>query len=393
MFLSRRNVVVLVVTALTMVLASASNAEAYVYWGNGDRPGLIGRANLDGSAPDASFITGLDLVYGLAVDGAHVYWDQNVSGTAVIGRANLDGSAPNLSFITAGAPYVNGVAVDGAHIYWDNRNAGSIGRANLDGSAPNPSFITGLGTSLVDVAVDGAHIYWGNASPGVNQGTGTIGRANLDGSAVIKGFIAATVPSESAVSNSYGPWGLDVDGAHIYWTNGDGGYIHGLTTKYRIGRADLDGSATNLSFIADAGANRPQGVAVDGAHVYWATGSGTIARADLDGGATNLSFIASGRAEALAVDALAPSSPPKIVKLKPTSAKRGVLVTISGLNFGAARGASAVKFGSKACTKYLFWSTTQIKCKVPATAKYGTVKVTVSTTVGKSNGKSFKVKR
>jgi len=51
-----------------------------------------------------------------------------------------------------------------------------------------------------------------------------------------------------------------------------------------------------------------------------------------------------------------------------------------------------VKFGSKACTTYVSWSATQIKCKVPATAKYGAVQVTVATAAGKSNAMSFTVK-
>ena len=84
---------------------------------------------------------------------------------------------------------------------------------------------------------------------------------------------------------------------------------------------------------------------------------------------------------------------PSIAGLKPASAKRGALVTISGADFGAARGTSAVKFGSTPCTKYVSWSDGRIKCKVPAKAKYGVVKVTVTTTAGKSNALSFRVKR
>jgi len=84
---------------------------------------------------------------------------------------------------------------------------------------------------------------------------------------------------------------------------------------------------------------------------------------------------------------------PSITTLKPASAKRGALVTITGTEFGAARGTSSIKFGSKTCTKYVSWSDTQIKCRVPAKAKYGAVKVTVKTTAGKSNAMSFTVKR
>jgi hypothetical protein len=84
---------------------------------------------------------------------------------------------------------------------------------------------------------------------------------------------------------------------------------------------------------------------------------------------------------------------PTIIKIKPVSGKRGATVTITGTNFGALKSAtSSVKFGSKTCTKYVSWNATQIKCKVPTTAKYGAVKVTVKTAAGTSNAKSFTVK-
>ena len=52
-----------------------------------------------------------------------------------------------------------------------------------------------------------------------------------------------------------------------------------------------------------------------------------------------------------------------------------------------------MRFGSKACTKYVSWSDTRIRCKVPAKAAFGSVKVTVKTAAGKSNAKTFRVKR
>ena len=47
----------------------------------------------------------------------------------------------------------------------------------------------------------------------------------------------------------------------------------------------------------------------------------------------------------------------------------------------------------RSCTTYVSWSAARIKCKVPFAVKYGALKVTVTTAVGTSNGKSFQVKR
>jgi sugar lactone lactonase YvrE len=192
----------------------------------------IGRANLDGTGVDQSFVPTASAAYGVAVDGAHVYWVNG--GSTTIGRANLDGSGINQAFIS-GATTPRGPAVDGAHVYWANRDSGTIGRANLDGSNPDQSFIAGADFPR-GVAVDGAHVYW------TNRDTGTIGRANLDGSN----------PDQSFITSANSPFGLAVDGAHLYWANNGNG---------RIGRANLDGSAVNQSFIT--GATFPFGVAVD----------------------------------------------------------------------------------------------------------------------------------
>ena len=121
--------------------------DARVYWADTFN-GRIGRANLDGTDVDPSFITGIDPggsePLWVAVDDAHVYWTTGQT----IGRANLDGTGVERSFINA-ASYPTGIAVDSAHVYWtgfDDR----IGRANLDGTGVDPSFITRLGGVLGD---------------------------------------------------------------------------------------------------------------------------------------------------------------------------------------------------------------------------------------------------
>ena len=133
----------------------------------------------------------------MAVDGRHVYWTNTGTNSNSIGRANLDGSGVDQSFIT-GANDPHGVAVDGQHVYWTNAGRDAIGRANLDGSGVDQSFITGADFPE-GLAVDGQHVYWGNAL------NGTIGRANLDGSGVDQRFI----------TGANGPGGVAVDSMRV----------------------------------------------------------------------------------------------------------------------------------------------------------------------------------
>jgi hypothetical protein len=84
---------------------------------------------------------------------------------------------------------------------------------------------------------------------------------------------------------------------------------------------------------------------------------------------------------------------PTFTGLSPTSGRRGTTITLTGKGFGALRGTSTVKFGAKVCTRYVSWRATRIKVKVPAKAAFGTLKVTVKTSVGASNTRSFRVKR
>ena len=62
----------------------------------------------------------------------------------------------------------------------------------------------------------------------------------------------------------------------------------------------------------------------------------------------------SGLADSGAAYVFAPD--PLILRLSPTSGRRGAVVTITGKGFGRARGASVVKFGTTKCTKYVSWS-------------------------------------
>ncbi|MBV9582891.1 MAG: pentapeptide repeat-containing protein [Chloroflexi bacterium] len=234
----------------------------------------VARANVDGSGVNASFVTTNDLPYGMAVDAQHIYWSDQ--SQPIIGRSNLDGSDVQ-NFISLPPQGAVGLAADSHYVYWTSQETGSgtIGRASLDGKNADNSFITGPIVPM-RVAVDGQHIYWTDQA-------GTIGRANLDGTDVKTNFI----------TGASGPVGLAIDALHVYWVN--------VTAQGQsIGRANLDGTDVNQNFIADAGAHCPigdfigcgWGLAVDGQYIYWLDNTpGTIGRANVDGSEVNQSFI------------------------------------------------------------------------------------------------------
>jgi virginiamycin B lyase len=115
-----------VIGALTaMIFAgwSAASADAFVYWTNSSTvsSSAIGRANLDGTSADQSFVSAPNYPNGVAVDGRFVYWTDDGTNPnnddGEIGRANLDGTNVDQSFIT-GLDEPEGLAVDANHIYW-----------------------------------------------------------------------------------------------------------------------------------------------------------------------------------------------------------------------------------------------------------------------------------
>ena len=273
-----------------------------LYWDNpqvGPCPGnqacpSIGRGTIDGNPANVNqnFITDIPQAshVGVAVGSQNIYWAGGF--VSAIGRANLDGSGVNQQLIGVGAI---SIAVDDHHIYWagtltDVATGGPtpyVGRANLDGSGVDTQFIDVQGGAL-SVAVDSSHVYW--TDPSGNR----IGRANLDGTGVDPSFITGVV----------NPWGVAVDGQHIFWTHREG-----TSPPYSgsIGRANLDASGVSPDFIT--GASEPEGIAVDYNHVYWANyydcsnnqtqsgcAGGTIGRANLDGSGVNQSFLAADSA-------------------------------------------------------------------------------------------------
>jgi hypothetical protein len=276
-----------VVAVTTGWTSARTAAPGHLYWANntpgwGARPAAttIGRARLDGTGVEHSFVSGAGRrPCGVALDRKHIYWGELQGGVigspaegGAIGRANRDGSGVDAKLVPTPGLGACGVAIAGSHVYWATGDA--IARANLDGTGVDLHFIPGLASALggaCGVAVAGKHIYWGKWDEATPQRT--IGRANLDGTGVDYRFITGVVDACH----------IAVAGDHIYWTNH--GSRHAAGT---IGRANLEGTEVDQRFIRTSG--EPCGIAVDKNHIYWAESTGsfahpstTIVRANLNG--------------------------------------------------------------------------------------------------------------
>ena len=148
-----------------------------------------------------NLIPGLSAPFGVAVDGTLHLLGNACYGT--IGRANLDGTGVNQSFIT-GSGSLRPSRSTGRTSTGRNRDLNRIGRANLDGTGVNTDFITGI-NSPGGVAVDATHIYWGNDS------TNTIAPREPRRHGREPELHHRRLPSHAASRST---------GTYIYWANG-----------------------------------------------------------------------------------------------------------------------------------------------------------------------------
>ena len=294
---------------LCQMAVALPHAKSAVYWGNGFS---IGAANLDGGAPQFNYITGGGsaphelggAICDTEVTEDYLYW------TASFGmrRVNLKGP-PYIESILPGSSSCGGIAVSSSHIYWTDSKTGNINRTNLAGGEGLTPLISG--TEPCGVAIDDQYLYWTDL-------TG-IGRAKLDGSGVDHNFIVGIQAS----------CGLAVDDHYIYWG--------GQSADAALSRAKLDGTNVEDSFIPGVG--KVDGIATNADHILWTNRPNgmvfaSIGRAKLDGTESNLSWISSNqfsisgvsvdsRVEPLPV--LFPSRPVRFGTLK-RDRQKGVIV-------------------------------------------------------------------
>lgn len=264
--------------------AGAGSAQAYIYWGVGglsliDGGGTtIARANQDGSVVNHTFISGLSAPDSIAISSDHIYW--STEGTGSIGRANLDGTDPDPTWISdAGALTL---AVAGNSIYWVG--SGTLMRANLsDGSDQTTvlSKLSGPYAIAADLTQSTPAIYFASSDevyelngsgeklvatfPGatfiwaltVAHGIAYAGYDQAGPAVIASEPIGGTSPNANTLPVGGNATGIAVEGSTIYWTdNGD--------TSNTIDRATIgtNGSFANPVTVASEPGG-PWGIAVD----------------------------------------------------------------------------------------------------------------------------------
>ena len=241
--------------AAAAVLVCAPAADAQIYWQS--RDGKIGTAAADGSPPDASFVNAGGFS-GIATNGTHLFWGRQ----DWLGRATVAGTDINQNFASAGSPCaVIAVAANATEAFYLASCSGfrAIYRIPAAGGTPQgmgPS----PGAAACGIAVDGTYLYWSDFDK--------IGRVPLAGGEADPDWLTVTLPAQRQLC------GLAVDSQHIYFTLSQTVDPSGDRADTTIGRANLNGSSPDLSFITGTsffgGSANPSGVAVDANYVYWA---------------------------------------------------------------------------------------------------------------------------
>ncbi|MGZ5311480.1 MAG: hypothetical protein ACXWFN_10810 [Solirubrobacterales bacterium] len=262
--------VLALLTAIALLLLADTARANFVYWTNQSPGTTIGRAKINGTGANNSFIAGIEQPRGVAVDSKFVYWSSMSGGTGAIGRANLDGSGVNHQFITADVTNPTGIAVTASGIYWTNEvgmGGFSIGHANLDGSSSDGQFIN-IDVDPCGLAADSSFVYFFDG-----DGLG-FGRVRLDGSGADPGFVPGPEPF----------CGLAVDPSFLYW---------GSDAGNTVGRVPVGGGTPQDAFVpTGTTAGGPFGVAVNSQYVFWGNGdAAAIGRANINGSSPNPALI------------------------------------------------------------------------------------------------------
>lgn len=347
-----------------------TSGSTSLYWVGSN--GQIGRVvvNSDGSlsCPAGGCaplpIVGISNPKGIAVDANYLYWTN--AGTNSIGRAALDGSAANASFITGNVNSPYGIAVDNNNVYWANSGSNQIGFA-AKSSGGSGSILTATAGTPLGLATDATFVYWGDST---NDNIGQVQIA--EPASINNAFVNGNSIVPPAEIDQ--PAGLSVNANSLWWTN------LGATNMGTASLADPQGA---VQVVPTGGMGHALGITNNSRYVYWADqGANSIGFSQLNGqGTPGLFGLPAGAGVVGVATTAAGFNGPTVSSVSPPNGWNDQTnnVTITGTGFDSG---STAQIGSSACTTPVVMSPTSLMCTVPADLPVGPYPVTVANSFG-----------
>lgn len=283
---------------LTVLVSGLQNAGAIavdgstVYWtdesgcwnghGSGNTTGRVMRVSSGGGTPVTLAWGQASPQWSIAVDGASVFWTNFDSGGGQTMRLPKGGGT-SVTLASSGTGNPWGISVDATSVYWAIRDQNAVVSVPIGGGAV--STLAAMQPLPGSTAVDATFLYWTTFGTDGMGGSGTVmkvpksggtpvtlvsgqspGSVAVDATSVYwlsggvqKVPLSGGTPSTLATGGTdYGSGGIALDGAYVYWGNGQD-----MMKVPKSGGASVT-LATGQPVVG--------GVAVDAKSVYWTTG-------------------------------------------------------------------------------------------------------------------------
>jgi hypothetical protein len=182
--------------------------------------GAIYRAPIDGG-PSQVIVNNTGDVRGITTDGTYLYW-ASTSYSNRIGRAKLDGTDQNNTWLeTQNSGYIWGLTATGSRLYWAARTGseGQVGSAKLDGTDINPTLVAGITDMTNATNRARVHVVGGTALPPLADPLRNSAQPTITGTPEVGQTLTAADGTWSATpSQVYYLWQVSADSGETWST-------------------------------------------------------------------------------------------------------------------------------------------------------------------------------